>query len=131
MSTMSESRILLIEPDAVLAKTYEQALTRAGYELRRASSAQAAIHEVDAHTPDIIILELQLSAHNGVEFMYELRSYPEWQNIPVVVLSNIPEAESGLDKNTASKLGIKKYCYKPRTTLKKLIESIESEILAS
>lgn len=128
---MSERRIVLVEPDALLAKTYSQAFTHAGFMVAQAATAQAAIHEIDAALPDIIVLELQLSAHNGVEFIYELRSYPEWQHIPVLVLSNIPEAESGLDQDTAGKLGIKRYCYKPQTSLKKLLEMLESEFVRS
>lgn len=120
--------VLLIEPDKVLGETYRAALSHANFSVQTAQTAQMAIHKVDTNIPDITVLELQLAAHNGVEFLYELRSYPEWQNIPVVILSQISQHEAGIDKKMAKKLGIAHYCYKPQTSLKKLIEIIEAEL---
>lgn len=119
--------VLLIEPDKILAETYKAALLHANFTVSTARDAQSAIHEVDTNIPDVIVLELQLATHNGVEFLYELRSYPEWQNIPVVILSQISELEAGIDKKMTKKLGIRHYRYKPQTSLKKLISILEAE----
>jgi len=117
--------ILLIEPDTQLACTYAEALHSAGHVVRQAATAQTGIFAADEHTPDLIILELQLVSHSGIEFLYELRSYPEWQSIPVVALTHIPPAEfidcwDLLEKQ----LGVTKYVYKPRTTLLKLLNTV-------
>ncbi len=119
----------MIEPDKPLGKTYAAALAQAGFSVRIAGDVQAAIHEVDKKIPAVIVLELQLATHNGIEFLYELRSYPEWQGIPVIILSQVSETEAGIDKKMAQKLGIRRYCYKPRTNLKKLIEVLKTEVM--
>lgn len=123
------AHILLLEPDRVLASTYQKALHSAGYKVSVVSSAQAAIHAIDKKRPDLVISELQLADHNGVEFLYELRSYPEWQTIPVIVLSAVPEGEAGMNKQLQTKLGISQYCYKPTTSLQKLA-TVVKEVLA-
>ena len=113
--------ILLIEPDFVLARTYRAALALDGHMVRVAATAQAAIQEADDCRPDLVLLELQLVSHSGIEFLYEFRSYPDWQNVPVVVVSTVPPGEFAdswaLLKN---ELGVSAYRYKPRTSLKAL-----------
>jgi DNA-binding response OmpR family regulator len=122
------ARILLIEPDSVLTKTYKSALEQASHKVKTANGAQQAIDVTDDHTPDAIILEIQLPGHNGVEFLYELRSYPEWQTIPVIILSNVTPTDFGTNPNVWRELGIVSYYYKPRTTLAKLVDSVNQLI---
>lgn len=74
----------------MLARTYERYLTGRGYHVDVTDKAQAAIELIDTHAPDAIVLELQLAGHNGIEFLHELRSYGEWQHIPVVVHTLLP-----------------------------------------
>lgn len=123
------SKILLLEPSAPLGGTYNSALEFAGHEVAWCTDAQEAIMKVDEDTPDLIIAELQLALHNGIEFLYELRSYKEWQNIPVLILSGVPAVEKQVLNTLWSHLNITGYHYKPLTKLHELLRSIE-QILA-
>lgn len=117
--------ILLIEPDSVLANTYQQALKQTGHAVRLSRTAQEAIHSADMVRPDLVILELQLVSHSGIEFLYEFRSYTEWQSIPVVVHSVVPPAEFQASWQVLKgDLGVRAYHYKPRTSLKKLLSVV-------
>ena len=125
-------RILLIEPDYVLAETYFAALTRAGHQLTVCSGAQAAILAADRQTPDLVILELQLVEHSGIEFLYEFRSYPEWQNIPVFIHTVVPPAEFNTSwKLLEHELGMRRYLYKAHTRLNDLIGHVNLISLAT
>jgi DNA-binding response OmpR family regulator len=73
-------KLLLVEPDRLLAGIYLEALSEADYEVIYAPNAQLAILVADQIRPDFIILELQLIEHSGIEFLYELRSYADWQS---------------------------------------------------
>lgn len=86
-------RILLIEPDVILAETYITALKSSGHAVVWVRTAQQAVAAADEKRPDLVILELQMSRHNGIEFLYEFKSYSEWQRVPVIVLSAIPPVE--------------------------------------
>lgn len=119
------ARILLIEPDRTLAKTYYAALQTAGHTVVVCSSAQAGIMAADKSKPDLVILELQLVGHSGIEFLYEFRSYADWQNIPLIVHTHVPPSEFAGARNLLMReLGVSSYLYKPQTTLQKLIRSV-------
>lgn len=109
--------ILLIEPDTILGSMYKKTLQRAGYKVDLQTSAQTAIHALDRDIPKLIILEIQLGEHNGIEFLYELHSYPDWHNIPIIINSLIPVDVLGISPDTAKELGIAEILYKPKVTL--------------
>ena len=115
------STILLVEPDMLLAQTYMRSLALAGHIVHVARSAQAAVDALDEYGADLILLEIQLPAHNGVEFLHELRSYAEWQEIPVVVnsymaLSHLSHVREALRRD----LGVAAILYKPQLSLDEL-----------
>ena len=119
------SQVLLIEPDRLLAKTYESAIKGAGHKVNVAGSSQAAINIASKVAPDIVVLEIQLIEHSGIEFLYEFRSYSDWQDIPVLMHTNVPyfEFRDGwtlLDRG----LGVSAYKYKPVTNLEELVSTI-------
>jgi len=121
------AQILLVEPDTILAKTYAAFLQRAGHHVLRAGDAQSAINACDAVQPDCIVLEIQLPQHNGIEFLYELRSHADWQRIPVIILSQRTTDQLSMDAPKMLELGINGFCYKPDTsltTLQVLIDDI-------
>src|ERR1017187_1729331 len=119
------SSVLLIEPDNVLAKTYARALESAGYKVEVVSNAQAAVNSADKLKPDVVVLELQLVGHSGIEFLYEFRSYPEWQKIPALLLTSVPPQEfEDSWKLLNNELGVKDYLYKPTTNLSKLVSVV-------
>ena len=118
--------VLLLEPDAVQAACYREALERAGHEVSHALSAQGAVQAADAHLPDVVVLELQLQAHNGIEFLYEFRSYQEWLHVPVVIHSFVSLQELARSATLAVELGVVTTLYKPRTSLKQLCMAVRS-----
>ena len=119
-------KILLVEPDVLLAQTYTGALEHAGHEVNVAGTAQTAIHAADDTTPDLVVLEMQLVSHSGIEFLYEFRSYDDWRDVPVLALSQVPPGEfMGTWELLQSELGVRKYLYKPRTTLAKLLKTVD------
>ncbi len=74
--------ILIVEPDKILGAATKTAFEAFGCKITWKRSAQTALDSLDDKLPDLIILEIQLGLHNGIEFLYEIRSYPEWQKIP-------------------------------------------------
>lgn len=120
--------ILIVEPDKVLAQTYATALQGAGHVVSICAGAQAGIFAADTCKPDVVIVELQLTGHSGIEFLYEFRTYDDWVDVPVIVLSNVPAGEfSGSWKLLRDQLGVSGYHYKPLTSLRTLIRSVNAE----
>lgn len=120
--------IVIIEPDKKLARTYQRTFENLGHDVSVVAHAQDAVHVADARRPDIILLELQLSAHNGIEFLYEFRSYPEWQEIPVILLTLVPPHSLQITAPLMRQLHITKCLYKPATSLKQLTAAVEEVV---
>lgn len=120
------AHILLIEPNIVLAKTYMQAFEHVGHTVVCARSAQDGVFAADEQRPDVVVLELQLGAHDGVEFLHEFRSYAEWQNIPVVLHSNVSLTQLAPMRDALAELGVHTLLYKPQTSLQRLISAVNA-----
>lgn len=117
--------VLLIEPDRILADIYKRALQSVGHTVVVSATAQSGVFAADDTKPDIVFLELQLAGHSGIEFLYEFRTYPEWQDVPVVVLSNVPAHEiHGSNDLLREQLGVVGYHYKPQARLSDIIRIV-------
>lgn len=121
------ARVLLIEPSRQLAKQYWSALEQAGHEVIICLTGQMGIMAADEHRPDVVVLELKLKHHNGIEFLYEFRSYSDWQGIPVVVQSMVPPEQLA---SVASRqlLGISQHLYKPASRLEDLVSAVNQAV---
>lgn len=123
------AHVLIIEPDRLLAQTYARALQHAGHEVRACTTAQGAVQLADEKQPDVVLLELQLVAHGGVEFLYEFRSYPDWQNIPIIIHSIVPPGEfNDSVQMLRQHLRVNEYLYKPNTNLKTLLQAVDAAL---
>ena len=118
-------RVLLVEPDAVLGGVYKKALTLDGHSVVLAGHAQQAVLAMDEGRPDIVVLELQLRQHSGIEFLYEIRSYPEWGGIPVLVHSVVPPRRFD-GPAIFEQLHVVDYLYKPQTSLRQLRSAVSA-----
>lgn len=118
--------VLLLEPDRRLADVYRRWLEHDDYTVATACHAQDAVLLADQHCPDVVVLEMQLVQHNGLEFLYEFRSYPEWQHIPVVVCTVVPPSILQLAAAMQQMLGIQAVLYKPATTLVQLRRAVRA-----
>ena len=79
---------------------------------------QSAIDWIDDNGPvDLVITELLLGEHNGLEFINELRSHHDWMNIPVVIQTTVPPSQHVLSTEDWRRLGVVSYLYKPTTKL--------------
>lgn len=79
--------ILVIDDNVDLADVFARALTRAGYEVLVAHSAEVALREAQNHHPDAIILDFQMPLVNGVGFLYRLREHDAMHHTPVLVVT--------------------------------------------
>lgn len=116
--------VILIEPDRLLATAYVQSLQAAGHQVRHTVSAEQAVHLADRQPPDVVVIELQLPRHNGVEFLYEFRSYGEWLHIPIVVHTWVPTTELAGVPGLARDLGVCKVLYKASSSLAQLCDAV-------
>lgn len=123
-------RILIVEPDRVVGENICKYLRRHGYQADWSASAQSAIMAADKNPPAAIVLDLQLGRHSGVEFLHELRSYSDWQNIPVVIYSTLHPDELGGEGPALKSLTAQAYLHKPATSLSELAQKLDELVTA-
>lgn len=86
--SMSTKRVLIIddEPDIreIIQACFEDI---AGWYVITAASGQEGLAKVMAEKPDAIVLDLMMPGMDGFAFLRKLRSRPEGQSIPVVLLT--------------------------------------------
>ena len=80
-------RALLVDDDEVVRRGVRQALEPIGWTVGEAENGLLAVEQLTAARPDVIILDLMMPKMDGFEFIEELRRRPEWQDIPVVVIT--------------------------------------------
>jgi signal transduction histidine kinase/CheY-like chemotaxis protein len=80
-------RALLVDDDDVVRRSVRQTLEPIGWKVSEAKNGLRAIEAISAARPDVIILDLMMPEMDGFEFMDELRGRPDWQDIPVVIIT--------------------------------------------
>lgn len=117
--------VLLVEPDRVLGQSAKDALEAFGYSVVWKRAAQSALDTLDDNETDLVILEPQLGTHNGVELLYEIASYPEWKNIPVVIHSLNARVQDATFAEAFRQLQVQEILYKPATSTAKLVNAVK------
>lgn len=113
---MSESvmpiKVLLVEDNPGDADLTREALDdcRLLIDLTVATDGVAAMEQLKADHPDLILLDLNLPRKNGTEVLAEIRADPNLKHIPVVVLTS-STAERDVVKSY--QLGANCYVTKP------------------
>jgi CheY-like chemotaxis protein len=91
-------RILLVEPEGVLAEVTAFRLELLGYSVETVGTPAEALKKIQAHDPDVIITDLMLNDVNAAGFIETLSSSEETSEIPIMVLS----IDADLDRVTAA-----------------------------
>jgi CheY-like chemotaxis protein len=123
------ANILLIETDHLLAKNLTKFLKKLGHHVSWQVEPQGAMDQADIKQPDVIVLDLLMANHrSGVEFLYEFRSYPEWQSLPVVIFSHVAAEDLKDCLDSMQQLNVAAYRYKPTTSLSDLAQTINKAL---
>ena len=80
-------RALLVDDDEVVRRGVRQALEPIGWKVTEAENGAGCGRGARRARPDVIILDLMMPKMDGFEFLDELRGRPDWQDIPVVVIT--------------------------------------------
>jgi CheY-like chemotaxis protein len=103
--------ILLVDDDLDDQKFFDEALKLVdrSIQLHTAKDGVDAIGQLEIHTPDMILLDLNMPRMNGVQFLQELKTSNRFRNIPVVIYSSFL---STCDKEEVTALGAGKFVKK-------------------
>ncbi len=87
---MAESkRILVVDDDVDLIEAISLSLEKEGFNVEKASDGIEAMDSIRAKKPDLVVLDVMMPRMNGYEVCDELKSDPEYEDIPVILLTAV------------------------------------------
>lgn len=116
------NHILIVEDEEFLVRALKDNLVSEGSSVSVAMDGEAVFDEIKKHKPALILLDLLLPKKNGFDVLKELKASPEWQLIPVIVLSNLGE-DSEIKR--ALELGASDYFVKSQHPIQEVIEKVK------
>src|SRR5512133_935820 len=93
------SSILLIEDNLFIQDMMRERLKLNGYQVTVAGNGAEGIEKAASGQPALILMDLTLPVLDGRQAARQLRSQPETQAIPIILLTghaNLPEQEPAL-----------------------------------
>ena len=79
--------ILVIDDEERIFDVIEGLLIREGYRLTYAPSGPAAIQQIDALQPDVILLDVMMPQMDGIEACRQIKANPNWKHIPIIIVT--------------------------------------------
>jgi two-component system, OmpR family, alkaline phosphatase synthesis response regulator PhoP len=116
-------KILITEDDPSFLRFMSYLLGKEGYEVLTASNGVEGLFKAQEEKPDLLILDIMLPGLDGFEVCNQLRTNPETNRLPILMLS--AKGQDG-DRFTGIDVGADEYLVKPveRAVLLNTIEHL-------
>ncbi|MCD6500860.1 response regulator [bacterium] len=118
-------KILFVEDESALQKTFGDILKKEGYEVVSALDGEVGLKLAKEQKPDLILLDLILPKMDGIGVLRKLKEDPETKDIPVIILTNVGRME---EISRALELGAKTYLVKADYTLEEVVTKIKQAL---
>jgi len=80
-------RVLIVDDEPNIVAALEFLLQKNGYEVKVAANGEAALAQLDAFEPDLVLLDVMMPKVSGYEVCQRMRGEPRWRHIKIVMLS--------------------------------------------
>jgi two-component system chemotaxis response regulator CheY len=102
--------VLAVDSSASMIFFLVTLLTRLGYKVTAARSAEEALRMMEAEVPSLVLTEIALPRMNGISLLKRMQDTPLLKAVPVIILTS--ENDQGM-KDTALRAGCTAYLNKP------------------
>jgi two-component system chemotaxis response regulator CheY len=126
-----DSDVLVVDDSAAIRKILTRVLRQTGMAIQtihEAGDGQEALAVMAQHRIDLVLSDINMPKMDGLQLLASLKASPQWQNIPVVMITT----EGGETKVAeAVRLGAAGYVRKPFTAdqiKEKLVGILESAV---
>ncbi|NNM35289.1 MAG: response regulator, partial [Gemmatimonadetes bacterium] len=87
-------QVVLVEDDDIAADLVVHRLERAGYRVKRFGNGGEALESIEGTLPTVVILDTTLPGASGFEILHRLRLNPQFEDVPVFMLTSGDPAEA-------------------------------------
>ena len=81
------SRILVVDDEPKIHALLGRFLTKEGFVVEGAYSADDAIKAIEREKPDLVILDIMMPEVSGIEVCNQIKGNPQWRDIMVLIVS--------------------------------------------
>ena len=103
-------KMLTVDDSPSVRKLVQFTLKAKGFSVGSAGDGVEALEKLKSEPYDLIILDINMPRMNGLEFLEKIRQDPQFESIPVIMLTTEGQDE---DKDKAVSLGATAYIVKP------------------
>ena len=100
--------ILIVDDDLRLRQSFEKLLTAEGHQVWTAPDGETALNLVQAHSPDMVIMDIRMPGMSGLETFKALHQIEP--KLPVIIMTAFGTTETAIE---TTKLGAFDYVLKP------------------
>lgn len=100
--------VLIVDDEATIIESLEGILSDDGFEVMHAFNGYEALKQIEAHSPDIVLLDIWMPGMDGIETLKEIKK--EYPSLPVVMITGHGSIEAAVD---ATKSGAYDFLEKP------------------
>jgi len=118
------AKLMLVEDDAVLVEMYQAKFELEGHDVTVATNGEECLETLKGYQPDLILLDILMPKINGFHVLKEIKKQPNLRNIPVILLTNLGEAEVDMNQELAGALGVSDYLIKSHHTPDAVVEKV-------
>lgn len=87
--TTYNKTILVVEDEAAMLHALFDKFTLEGFYVEKASNGREGLDILREDRPDLILLDVIMPTMDGVSMLKEIRANPEYNTIPIIILSNL------------------------------------------
>jgi diguanylate cyclase (GGDEF)-like protein len=103
--------VLIVDDDDMLAEFYRNTLKRTGLGVTVVSTGEEAMHQLEEHDIDLILVDFTMPRCTGLELSAVIRQHDRYRNIPLMIMSSQEDAEATAARHV--ELGMDDFLIKP------------------
>jgi CheY-like chemotaxis protein len=108
------TKVLIADDDPDFVEILTMILKKEGYETDSAASGDEALSKMRASRPDVLLLDVMMSTVlDGVNVSFEIAQDPGLKDIPIVMISSIPDSPNAAQFPTDEYIPISAWITKP------------------
>jgi PAS domain S-box-containing protein len=121
------STVMLVEDDLEIRDMMARTLAKDGWGVSEAANGQEALDQLAVKLPDLILLDLMMPVMDGFGFLAEMRVRPDWQHIPVIVVTAMDLTPDDRQRLSGQ---VEQVLEKNAYTLEQLFEHVRDAVVA-
>jgi len=96
-------KVLVVDDDPVIGRSFDRVLSESGYEVSTASDGAEALARVGGEDYDVVFTDIKMPGMDGIEVAERIRKSRPW--VPVVIITGYDTADNVARANAAGVAG--------------------------